>query len=748
MSKRSVCFGLVLLWVLWAGMTVAHAQFFEYLSPPGTTYLNALSGDGNSVAAGMKTTAATEPAVWSITDGWVRLFPGLSGSAKGISFDGSVVVGDVNDGAFVWRMSGTARTFPTPSSAWALDDSATRFILWRDYAVLRDLTTDTDIRVWPSTGTGYRYTIRPRRISRDGSTVIGSVTGSGRTETGFIERIGGAYIPLPRYAYPHAVSVDGSLVAGALWDTVASRYEAFIWSESTGVVILPRLPVTPQTQGETAPFIGAVWRGADGQPRVAGTWRVPFDDPEAGWYGSEGETYAAVIWHSITQEPQYLRQFLQSLSPAGDPIYPLGIVVDVSADGNVLVGTSKAGGVWRAVLVTTPAHTPTPVLSNLNPSTVPVGSPGFTLLVEGRGFRPNAVVQWDGYALGTTYISPTKLEAQVPDWAVASPGTAQVTVFNPHVPPPDGKRSNELTFTIGSGRSPVISLMSPSGVRAGSTGVRLRIQGDHFTSASLIEFDGTLLTTTFVSSGELRADLPNGLVGTPGTYAVRVFEPSLNDYSNSLQFVATAAIPSITRLMPNSILQNPPSDFTIRLTGSGFESGAQVYFNGTALPTTYVSSTELRATASKSLAANAGNYYVNVYNPNSGWWSNAAGFRVIARRVNPPPPPPGTGPGGSPSLRMTDAHIVPNVVSQVFVTIKNEGGGAMTGGRLTSATLNGQPAVLLPDPGLSGLAAGQSTQLIFEFVTPNIRSGQSFLILVMGTSSQGTWSVSRIVTVP
>lgn len=738
---------LLLLCVAALCVTPAQAQFFEYLRPSGATYLRALSGDGDFVAAGMTTTAAREPAIWSIMDGWKLLFPGTWGLANGISFDGSVMVGEVT-GAFMWRANGAPQLFPPPSRAWALDDAATRFVLWRDYAALRDVATDTDIKVWPSTATGYSYTITPQRISRNGSTVIGSVTGSGRTETGFIERIGGIYIPLPRYANPQAVSADGSLVAGAMWNSTTSRYEAFIWSESTGVVILPRLPVTPQTQGHTEPFIGGVWRGADGLPRVVGAWRVPHDDPEAGWYASEGETYAAVIWVNTTQPPQYLRTYLQSLHPAGDPIYPLGLVMDVSADGNVLVGTSEFGGVWRAVLATTPAHTPTPELSNLSPSTVPAGSGGFTMVVEGRGFRPNAVVQWDGYALVTTYISPTRLEAEVPDWAVGSPGSAQVAVFNPHVPPPDGKRSNELTFTIGTGQSPVISLLSPAGVRAGSTGVRLRVQGNHFTSASQIEFDGTLLATTFVSSGELRADLPDGLLTSPGTYVVRVYEPSLDDYSNSLPFVVTVAIPSITRLMPNSILQNPSSDFTIRVTGSGFESGAQVYFNGTVLPTTYVSSTELRAIASKSLAANAGTYYINVYNPASGWWSNAVTFRVLARRVNPPPPPPGTGPGGSPSLRMIDAYIVPNVVSQVFVTIKNEGGGAMTGGRLTSATLNGQAAVLLPDPGLSGLGAGQSVQLIFEFITPNIRSGQSFLILVMGTSSQGTWSVSRIVTVP
>ncbi|MCS6829969.1 MAG: hypothetical protein RMM08_01315 [Armatimonadota bacterium] len=743
MSRRIV---LLLLCTLSSGFLPAHAQFFEYLRPPIAARLNSLSGNGNAIAAVMVTSQANEPAVWSIMDGWMRLFPGAWGSANGVSLDGSVVVGFVNDSAFLWRTGQTPRLFASPSKAWALDDAATRFILWRDYAALRDLATDRDIKAWPSSGLGYLYTIMPQRVSRNGSTLIGEVTGTGRTEIGFVERVGGAYIPLPRYATPQAVSADGSLVAGASWDSVTSRWEAFLWSESSGMVILPRLPV--QAQGRTMPLIGGVWLGADGRPRVVGSWRVPFDDPEAGWYASEGEPYAAVIWHDVSLPPQYLRHYLQSLAPAGDPILPLGRVQDVSADGNVMAGDSVPGGVWRATLVTTPASTPAPELTNLSPSTVPAGSGSFTLVVEGRGFRPNAIVQWDGSALPTTYISPTSVQADVPDWAVASPGTAQVVVLNPYVPPPGGKYSNSLTVIIGTTQSPVISRMSPSGVRAGSTGVNLRVQGSHFTSASQIEFDGALLTTTFVSPGELRADLPDEAIGTPGAYAVRVYEPSLNDYSNSLQFVVTVAIPAITRLTPNSILQNPSSNFTVQITGSGFENGVQAYFSGNPLPTVRLSSTELRASVSRSLAANAGTYYVNVYNPGSGQWSNVIGFRVIARRITPPPPPPGTGPGGSPSLRMTDAYIAPNVVSQVFVTVKNEGGGEMTGGRLTSATLNGLPAVLLSDPGLSQLAAGESAQLIFQFITPNLRSGQSLVIRVTGTSDQGAWSVSRVVTVP
>jgi len=166
------------------------------------------------------------------------------------------------------------------------------------------------------------------------------------------------------------------------------------------------------------------------------------------------------------------------------------------------------------------------------------------------------------------------------------------------------------------------------------------------------------------------------------------------------------------------------------------------------VPTTFVSANELRAVVSKSLLSTPRAAYLSVYNPNAGLFSNSITFFVHQRRITPPPPPPGTGPGGSPSLQAVSASIAPNVVSQVFITIKNVGGGDMTGGRLTSATLSGLPTVLLPDPGLSGLRAGESTQLIFEFTTPNIRSGQSFVIRVSGTSSQGSWSVSRIVTVP
>src|SRR5208282_1669451 len=58
------------------------------------------------------------------------------------------------------------------------------------------------------------------------------------------------------------------------------------------------------------------------------------------------------------------------------------------------------------------------------------GGPAFVLTVLGQGFVPSAVVQWNGAALQTTYVSELQLQAQVPATNIASIGTAAITVQN------------------------------------------------------------------------------------------------------------------------------------------------------------------------------------------------------------------------------------------------------------------------------------------------------------------------------
>ncbi len=86
-----------------------------------------------------------------------------------------------------------------------------------------------------------------------------------------------------------------------------------------------------------------------------------------------------------------------------------------------------------------------PIIASLSPNRAVAGFPGFTLTVNGSGFLPSSIVQWNGGNRRTTYVDPTKLTAEIPAIDIANAGTASVTVFNPG---PGGGVSNALTFTI------------------------------------------------------------------------------------------------------------------------------------------------------------------------------------------------------------------------------------------------------------------------------------------------------------
>jgi hypothetical protein len=67
------------------------------------------------------------------------------------------------------------------------------------------------------------------------------------------------------------------------------------------------------------------------------------------------------------------------------------------------------------------------------------------LTVTGTDFVAGSTVQWNGSGRPTTFVSSTQLTAQISMADVASPGTANITVFNPA---PGGGTSNALVFTI------------------------------------------------------------------------------------------------------------------------------------------------------------------------------------------------------------------------------------------------------------------------------------------------------------
>jgi len=84
-------------------------------------------------------------------------------------------------------------------------------------------------------------------------------------------------------------------------------------------------------------------------------------------------------------------------------------------------------------------NNPVPAITSLSPSSALAGGPTYTLTVNGSGFVPSSVAQWNGADLTTTFVSEGQLTASVPASNIAAVGTAQVTVVNPA---PGGGTSN------------------------------------------------------------------------------------------------------------------------------------------------------------------------------------------------------------------------------------------------------------------------------------------------------------------
>ena len=73
---------------------------------------------------------------------------------------------------------------------------------------------------------------------------------------------------------------------------------------------------------------------------------------------------------------------------------------------------------------------------------------------------------------------------------------------------------------------PSLSSISPNLVRAGSSAFTLTVSGGGFNPSSTVNVNGTPLTTTYVSSSQLTADVTPALVANYGWAAVSVANPA------------------------------------------------------------------------------------------------------------------------------------------------------------------------------------------------------------------------------
>jgi hypothetical protein len=136
-------------------------------------------------------------------------------------------------------------------------------------------------------------------------------------------------------------------------------------------------------------------------------------------------------------------------NPFSEANFDLSSVAALNAPAHLffrLVASGSSGGTVRVDNFQVQAtNTVDPTISNLTPSTIEAGSPGFALAVGGSNFVSGAVVSFNGQTLATTYNSPTSLTATVPASAITTAGSYNVTVASPIA---SSTASLPATFTV------------------------------------------------------------------------------------------------------------------------------------------------------------------------------------------------------------------------------------------------------------------------------------------------------------
>ena len=95
-----------------------------------------------------------------------------------------------------------------------------------------------------------------------------------------------------------------------------------------------------------------------------------------------------------------------------------------------LIATTLACG-YGSKNYNTGTPTSMPAIANLSPGSATAGGQAFTLTVNGSNFASKAVVNWNGSAQTTTYMTTGQLTIPVPATAISSAGTVQISVTNP-----------------------------------------------------------------------------------------------------------------------------------------------------------------------------------------------------------------------------------------------------------------------------------------------------------------------------
>jgi len=349
-------------------------------------------------------------------------------------------------------------------------------------------------------------------------------------------------------------------------------------------------------------------------------------------------TLAPVETYNAAQIPGLNGVFRVAVSPDGANVYT------ASFDSSSLVAFSRDLASGKLTHLATYTDGQGGVEGTGTTTSVAVSPDG--AYVYATGYDDKAVVAFAREA-GTGRLTPAQVVRRNPlsgsPAAPALDGARDVAVC------PDGRvifvtalKDNRVVALRLANALPTLESLTPASTVAGGPGFTLTVNGSSFVPGASVRWNGAPLSTTFVSSGQLKALVSAALVTAAGSATVDVLNPAPGGgASNSLPFTVTAPehnpVPSVTYIAPQAVEAGGPA-FVLSIVGANFIPGSKGQLNGTDRPTTFISSTRLQLQVSAADIAQPGVAGVRVVNPvPGGGASNVVQLTIAGPGENPAP---------------------------------------------------------------------------------------------------------------
>jgi CSLREA domain-containing protein len=292
----------------------------------------------------------------------------------------------------------------------------------------------------------------------------------------------------------------------------------------------------------------------------------------------------------------------------------------------------------------------TPIVQNVAPAAITVGSGDTTITVNGMRFSNASVVYFNGAPLATTFVSDRRLEAIVPAAALAN--AVQTEVFVRTSPPGGGDSTAVQVQIAAADAAPVPSIVSvdPPAVNITGEPLSVTITGSGFTPESQALLNGAPVDTSYLNPTTLLVELSADQVTSVGPLAFSVVNGALEAAQATLQASVAATpikftvesvnsptLPSISSVSPASLGAGSAEQW-ITVRGYNFansENGSSVaLWNGSARETVVVDENTLQFLVSGADLAAAGTAQIAVATPGTGE-SDRSDYNVLPAGQNP-----------------------------------------------------------------------------------------------------------------